>query len=61
MISGRVRRRLSLWRFVAVLLVSMAQGGCVHGRGTVVGRITPWHFRFKTVVPVDANETQPDG
>ncbi len=61
MITGGVRRRLSPWRFVAVLLIATAQGGCVHGRGTVVGRITPWHFRFKTVVSVDANEAQPDG
>jgi hypothetical protein len=42
-------------------MVAVAQGGCAHGRGIVVGRITPWHFRFKTVVPVDASEAQPDG
>jgi len=27
----------------------------------VLGRITPEHFQFKTIVPVETSEMQPDG
>ncbi|MBN9686033.1 MULTISPECIES: hypothetical protein [unclassified Corallococcus] len=39
----------------------VGQSGCTHGRGLVIGRITPEHFRFKTIVAVDAEEMRPDG
>jgi hypothetical protein len=62
MISMGVTRRLKLWALATVLLASAAGGtGCVHRRGLVTGRITPEHFQFKTIVPVDTNEMQPDG
>jgi len=55
-------RRLGLWVLATALLAgAMGQSGCTHGRGLVIGRITPEHFRFKTVVAVDADEVQPDG
>lgn len=43
------------------LLLPGGEAGCSHGRGLVTGRITPEHFRFKTVVAVDTRRTQPDG
>ncbi len=45
---------------IAVLWASLVLAGCAHGRNTVAGRITPEHFRFKTVVAVDSR-TLPDG
>ncbi|WP_147439244.1 hypothetical protein [Corallococcus sp. CA049B] len=45
----------------ALLVGALGQSGCAHGRGLVIGRITPGHFRFKTVVAVDTAEMQPDG
>ncbi|RYZ15722.1 MAG: hypothetical protein EOO70_06150 [Myxococcaceae bacterium] len=53
---------MGLWALVTTLWVgALGQSGCAHGRGLVIGRITPEHFRFKTVVAVDAAELQPDG
>jgi hypothetical protein len=49
-----------LLRFAGALWISMGLAGCVHERNTVDGRITPGHFRFKTVVAVNS-KTQPDG
>ncbi|WP_205525826.1 hypothetical protein [Pyxidicoccus trucidator] len=45
---------------VAVLLASTGLVGCVHGSNSVAGRISPEHFRFKTVVTLDS-QTLPDG
>ncbi|MFP2931402.1 hypothetical protein ACLESO_40695 [Pyxidicoccus sp. 3LG] len=45
----------------ALLTGALGQSACAHGRGVVIGRITPEYFRFKTVVAVDANAFQPDG
>lgn len=62
MTSRTATQRLGPWALVAALLTGvLGQSGCTHGRGLVIGRITPDHFRFKTVVAVDADEMQPDG
>jgi hypothetical protein len=62
MASRTATRRLGLWALATTLLTgALGQSGCTHGRGLVIGRITPEHFRFKTVVAVDADEMQPDG
>lgn len=62
MVSMGVTRRVGSWALATLLLVGAAAwGGCVHRRGLVIGRITPEHFRFKTIVPLDTSEVQPDG
>ncbi len=49
-----------LAKITAVLWTGLVLAGCVHGRNTVAGHITPEHFRFTTVVAVDSR-TLPDG
>ncbi|MFP2904258.1 hypothetical protein ACLESD_04110 [Pyxidicoccus sp. 3LFB2] len=62
MAPRKATQQLCLWALATALLAgAMGQSGCTHGRGLVVGRITPEHFRFKTVVEVDADVIQPDG
>jgi len=62
MVARTATPRLSLWVLATVLLTgALGQSGCTHRHGLVIGRITPDHFRFKTVVAVDANNLQPDG
>lgn len=48
--------RARLGRFAAGLLVAGILGGCAHGANTVTGRITPEHFKFKTVTAVSRKE-----
>src|SRR5688572_24646602 len=48
------------WCVVGLLLVG--QVGCARGLNTVTGRITPAHYRFKTVVEISKrNKLRPDG
>lgn len=48
--------------YVLVLLLFVEQIGCARGLNTVTGRITPAHYRFKTVVEISKrNKLQPDG
>ncbi len=48
------------WCVFALLLT--AQVGCARGLNTVTGRITPAHYRFKTVVEISKrNKLRPDG
>jgi len=62
MAFGRTARKLGLRALAAILLTgAIGNAGCTHGRNLVIGRITPEHFRFKTVVAVDTSEIQPDG
>jgi hypothetical protein len=51
------------WFLTVLLLVVVAAPlGCARGLNTVTGRITPSHFRFKTVVEVaKRNRIHPDG
>lgn len=53
-------RRACLLGLAVALWVSTVLSGCSHERNAVDGRITPAHFRFKTVVAVDSKR-QPDG
>jgi len=47
--------------YVLVLLF-VGQAGCARGLNTVTGRITPAHYRFKTVVEISKrNKLRPDG
>lgn len=55
-------RCLRLFGLLTGLLWAAAgQAGCSHRSNAVIGRITPQHFRFKTIVAVDTREDQPDG
>jgi hypothetical protein len=57
------QRNQMRWLLPFLLLAVMAGPlGCARGLNTVTGRITPSHFRFKTVVEVSKrNRLQPDG
>jgi hypothetical protein len=68
MTLDELRNRLFVGRFRSacwyafVILVFAAQIGCARGLNTVTGRITPVHYRFKTVVEISKrNKTRPDG
>jgi hypothetical protein len=48
--------------YVPLLILILEQFGCTRGLNTVAGRITPEHFRFKTVVEIPKrNKSRPDG
>lgn len=55
------RRWQARWCLL-VLALFFGQSGCTRGINTVTGRITPAHFRFKTVVEISRrNKSRPDG
>ncbi|WP_225409893.1 hypothetical protein [Stigmatella hybrida] len=50
-----------LWKLLSEFGALLLLAGCAPGPAIVSGRITPGHFRFKTVVAVDSRESHPDG
>jgi hypothetical protein len=51
--------RALLWLLLAGVFATGVLSGCAHGRNPVTGRITPQHFRFKTVTA--ASPKKPSG